>query len=161
MFSRSDDNLRWSVFCMVIQKWFHSIIITINLRLGPRFNIKISSYQYRKSHCGDKTVVRSSYLHDGISYTGKTTSLYWIRALFLYEDSLSEYRDFHYRVKRILRPFYLYTVNSSAIETSSLYWKGPQYASWIFFVWQSWTPGRYLVSCLCKPATICFVSLLR
>ena len=47
---------------------------------GPRFNIKMSSYQYRKSHCGDKTVVRSSYLYNGSSYTGKTTSLYWIRA---------------------------------------------------------------------------------
>ena len=41
------------------------------------FNIKMSSYQYRKSHCGDKTVVRSSYLHNGISYTGKI-SFYWI-----------------------------------------------------------------------------------
>ena len=50
---------------------------------GPRFNIKMTSYQYRKSHCGDKTVVRSSYLHNGISYTGKMTSLYWIRALAL------------------------------------------------------------------------------
>ena len=48
---------------------------------GPRFNIKMSSYQYSKSHCGDKTVVRSSYLHNGISYTGKMSSLYWIRAL--------------------------------------------------------------------------------
>ena len=48
---------------------------------GPRFNIKMSSYRYRKSHCGDKTVVRSSYLHNGISYTGKMTSFYWIRAL--------------------------------------------------------------------------------
>ena len=47
---------------------------------GPRFNIKMPSYQYRKSHCGDKTVVRSSYLHNGISYTGKMASLYWIRA---------------------------------------------------------------------------------
>ena len=47
---------------------------------GLWFNIKMLSYQYRKSHCGDKTVVRSSYLHNGISYTGKTTSLYWIRA---------------------------------------------------------------------------------
>ena len=45
---------------------------------GPWFNIKMSSYQYRKSHCGDKTVVRSSYLHNGISYTGKMASLYWI-----------------------------------------------------------------------------------
>ena len=47
---------------------------------GPWFNIKMSSYQYRKFHCGDKTVVRSSYLHNGISYTGKMSSLYWIRA---------------------------------------------------------------------------------
>ena len=40
---------------------------------------RMSSYQYRKSHCGDKTVVRSSYLHNGISYGGKI-SLYCIRA---------------------------------------------------------------------------------
>ena len=40
----------------------------------------MSSYQYRKSHCGDKTILRLSYLHNGISYTGKTTSLYWIGA---------------------------------------------------------------------------------
>ena len=39
------------------------------------------SYQYRKSHCGDKTILRPSYLHNGISYTGKMASLYWIRAL--------------------------------------------------------------------------------
>ena len=50
-------------------------------RPGPWYNIKMSSYQYRKSHCGDKTVVRSSYLHNGISFTGKMTSLYWIGAL--------------------------------------------------------------------------------
>ena len=40
----------------------------------------MSSYQYRKSHCGDKTVVRSSYLHNGISYTGKMTFFCWIGA---------------------------------------------------------------------------------
>ena len=39
----------------------------------------MSSYQYRKSHCGDKKILRASYLHNGISYTGKMTSLYWIR----------------------------------------------------------------------------------
>ena len=44
------------------------------LRTGPWFNMKMSSYQYRKSHCGDKTVVRSFYLYNGISYTGKITS---------------------------------------------------------------------------------------
>ena len=47
------------------------------MQSGPWFNIKMSSYRYRKSHCGDKTVVRSSYHHNGISYTGKMTSLYW------------------------------------------------------------------------------------
>ena len=41
----------------------------------------MSSYQYRKSHCGDKTILRPSYLHNGISYTGKMISLYWIGAL--------------------------------------------------------------------------------
>ena len=47
---------------------------------GGWINIKMSSYQYRKSNCGDKTILRPSYLHNGISYTGKMTSLYWIRA---------------------------------------------------------------------------------
>ena len=41
----------------------------------------MSSYQYRKFHCEDKTILRPSYLHNGISFTGKTTSLYRIRAL--------------------------------------------------------------------------------
>ena len=45
---------------------------------GGWFNIKMTSYQYRKSHCGDKTILRPSYLHNGISYTGKMASLYWI-----------------------------------------------------------------------------------
>ena len=56
-------------------------IFTPLLPPWPRFNIKMSSYQYRKSHCGDKTVVRS-YLQNGICDTGKMSSLYWIRALF-------------------------------------------------------------------------------
>ena len=55
-------------------KWVNS------LWPGPWFNMKTISYQYRKSHCGDKTILRPSYLHNGISYTGKMTSLYWIRA---------------------------------------------------------------------------------
>ena len=56
---------------------------------GPWFNIKMSSYQYRKSHCGDKTILRPSYLHNGISYTGKTTSLYWIRPLVCQKSGYS------------------------------------------------------------------------
>ena len=68
----------------------HSPMVAINFMLrhiedilspGGRINVKMSSYQYRKSHCGDKTILRPSYLHNGISYTDKMTSLYWIRAL--------------------------------------------------------------------------------
>ena len=68
---------------------------------GTWFNIKMSSYQYRKSHCGDKTVVRSSYLHNGISYTDKMSSLYWdgTQAPSQYKDSLSRGGDFHYKDK--------------------------------------------------------------
>ena len=47
----------------------------------PWFDIKLSSYQYRKSHCEVKTVIRSSYLHNAISYTVRKSSLYWIGAL--------------------------------------------------------------------------------
>ena len=47
---------------------------------GCWINIKMSSYQYRKFHCGYKTILRPSYLHNEISYTGKTISLCWIRA---------------------------------------------------------------------------------
>ena len=54
------------------------------LETGACINIKIPSYQYRKPHCGDKTILRPSYLHNGISYTGKMPSLYWIRALGLW-----------------------------------------------------------------------------
>ena len=50
------------------------------------FNIKMPSYQYRKYHCGDNTILLSSYLHNGISYTGKMTSLYWIRTQMAIRD---------------------------------------------------------------------------
>ena len=47
--------------------------LKIRIHPGTWFNIKMTSYQYRKSHCGDKTIWRPSYLHNGISDTGKTT----------------------------------------------------------------------------------------
>ena len=50
---------------------------------GGWFIINIRSYQYRNSHHGEETILRPSHLHNGISYAGKTTSLYWIIALFV------------------------------------------------------------------------------
>ena len=61
---------------------------------GPWINIKMSSYLYRKSHCGNKTDVRSSYLHTVISYTGKMTSLYWIRAQVTKFEILISFQSF-------------------------------------------------------------------
>ena len=58
-------------------------IYSIFWKSGPWFNIQKSSYQYWKSHCGDKTILRPYYLHNGISYSGKMTSLYWIGAQVL------------------------------------------------------------------------------
>ena len=49
------------------------------MRPGPWFNIKMSSYWYRKFHCEDKTGVRLSYLFNWISYNGKMTSLLYPR----------------------------------------------------------------------------------
>ena len=43
--------------------------------------MKMYSYQCSESHCGDKTIKRSSYIYNGSSYTGKATPLYWIRVL--------------------------------------------------------------------------------
>ena len=69
-------------FC---HQWLH-------LRLSPQqlqllavyesvgwFSKKMPSYQYRKSHCGVRTILRLSYLHNGISYPGKIIYLYWIK----------------------------------------------------------------------------------
>ena len=79
----------WLNHGWTINQVITSCILTSNISVTRRKNLgawaliqyKLSSYQYRKSHCGIKTVVRSSYLHNGIPYTGKMSSLYWIGAL--------------------------------------------------------------------------------
>ena len=72
--------------------WCHMVRLTwVNIGSGNGwFNIKMLIYQYRKSHWGDKMVVRLSYLHNGNSYTGKTISLYWIRALMASSHYLNQ-----------------------------------------------------------------------
>ena len=71
-------NMKWKLIsCLQFRTCSY---IKFFLTAGGWINIKMSSYQYRKSHCGDKTILRPSYLHNGISFTGKMTSLYWIGA---------------------------------------------------------------------------------
>ena len=62
-------------------RWIYHSRCGVNLYICAPIQYKDLSYQYRKSHCGDKTVVIPCYLHNGISYIHKTTSLYWIGAL--------------------------------------------------------------------------------
>ena len=120
------------VFSTLPMPW---LIITLRHKEpGPRFNINMPSYQYRKSICGDKAVVRSSYLHNGISYAGKMTSLYWIRALdinghgidiFLTEYSSLDTRnvsfkvcDFQYVSNCVLRtPLIVHCINRARLLT--------------------------------------------
>ena len=66
----------------------------MRLLYGGWINAEISSYQYRKSHCGDKTILRPSNLHNGISYTDKMRYLYWIRAMVVVHYVVSSvYKD--------------------------------------------------------------------
>ena len=51
----------------------------------PWLSIKMLSYQYRKSHCGDKVSVRSSDLHTGNSCAGKMTYFHWISCPDLFQ----------------------------------------------------------------------------
>ena len=81
------NSLQQSTCCMIymyidLTHWSLMMSYAI-MDPGPWFNIKTSSHQYRNSHCGDKTVIRSSYLHNGISYTDKMASLYWIAPLVM------------------------------------------------------------------------------
>ena len=64
-----------------------TVLSYIQKRTRALIQYKMTSYQYRKSHCGDKTILRPSYLHNGISYTGKMTSLYWIGAQIYHNAS--------------------------------------------------------------------------
>ena len=80
-------------------------------RSGGWINIRMPSYQYRNSHWGDKTILRSSYLHNGISFTSKTTSLYWFSALAPFPtkpspDVICQVNEVHELVWREMTAFY-------------------------------------------------------
>ena len=68
----------YDVIVMLSTKGINSrIALAFRYEAGPWFNIKISSYQSRKSYRGDNTVIKPSYRRNGIPYTGKMASLYW------------------------------------------------------------------------------------
>ena len=65
----NDDLLYWRIYVLLGLK---------ELTSGPWSNINMLSYQWWKINCRDKTVLRSSYRHNGNSRTGETASWYWI-----------------------------------------------------------------------------------
>ena len=79
-FSLILPNINVISLCTVSDMGCHWLLSISSMWPGPWFRIKMPSYQYIRSHCGDKTILQPSYLHNGISYTAKRTSLYWIRA---------------------------------------------------------------------------------
>ena len=78
-------------YCNTAGLWYCNGIYNVS-QTGPWFNIETPPCQYRKSHYGDKMILRPSYLHNGISHTGKMTSFYWITAQVL----VSSKRGFNY-----------------------------------------------------------------
>ena len=78
-------NIKIYNFLFFISYSMYWVEILPHWKQGPGgwCNMQMPSCQYRNSHCGDKTILRPSYLHNGFSYTCKMTSLHWIRALFI------------------------------------------------------------------------------
>ena len=118
----------------------------------------MTSYLYRKSHCGDKTILRPSYLHNGISYTCKTTSLYWIRAQVLHSWSpfccVDHHRGLllmHWMSSKLMRAascewynIYIY-LDKYCVQHLVLDHKDKNYCKWVLTHW-----GRVTHICLSK-----------
>ena len=84
------DLLRYmgSMKAISLLEIFQAVILLV-MNQGPDSVSRYCLTSKRKSHCADKTVVRSSYLHNGISYNSKMSSLYWISHQG--PDSVSKY----------------------------------------------------------------------
>ena len=80
LFRSFPGSLKWQPQKQVVTSVLYTTTLANRLfcthvfQAEPWFNIKFLSYQCRKSHCGDTTIIRSSYLHNGNSYTGKMAS---------------------------------------------------------------------------------------
>ena len=78
--SELGDGLLNSWFVIGWEEWSDPQSWFVKPDPGGLFDIKRSSYQYRKFHSWDMTSLWPPHPQTGISYSGKTTSLYWIRA---------------------------------------------------------------------------------
>ena len=75
----------WSIFSVVFESrvwndWIFRIWLSMFRKCVLCMQGADSIWICHLAHCGGKTILRQSYLHGKIPYTGKTTSLYWIGA---------------------------------------------------------------------------------
>ena len=65
--------------------------------------VKMIPCLHKKTHSGSKMILRLSYLHNGIFYTGKTTfKLIWTNEDIFIKMLPYQYRDFHYKDKSFM-----------------------------------------------------------
>ena len=130
--------------------------------------MKMPSYQYRKSHCEDKTIFRPSYLHSGISYIGKMPSLYRIRALSIIAiwvpadvpaDSNACWRNNDYKIVHISRMVSLAMYHVVFVFVDQTTWCTIfKDISWcIHIFWESWLRSK---STSIQSAFVLYVFLL-
>ena len=118
---------------------------------GTWFNIKMSSYQYRKIHCGDKTALRQSNYYNGISYSGKIASVYWTNPMLDTAEWLSHYlchgwfesishHDIHARIHTVLHinMILIYLVDNNIV---SIYCSKNNHSFYVDLIsWKEYNP---------------------
>ena len=123
------------------------------------------SYQYRKSNCGNKTILGPSYLHNGISYTVKMTSLYWFGALV--PDKISGINWNQHRVKQLILLCFVDHIFSVIVKSDlpfthtmqGLPVKQPMWAvQYGIFIWNS---SLLKVADIHTVSVLCFVNNCR
>ena len=85
-----NNDLMRSQFCTCHDStavWFMFNLCFV-IRIQGSDSIKMSSHHYMKWNFGDKTVVRSSYLQSGNSYTGDRVSILYPHPMKLVGDIL-------------------------------------------------------------------------
>ena len=89
---------------------------------GGWINIKVPSYQYRDCHFGDKTILWSSYLHNGIPYPSEMKILFWIGAqLYLAKDVGVNNCSDHINIDCHLGHYYLIEFHQHTQQATRLY----------------------------------------
>ena len=78
------------------------------LHNGISYTGKMASYQCRKSHCGDRKVVRLSYLHIGISYIHIYGIFFLLNHLLPFFATLIT--EYHGQVELICKAIYKDTI---------------------------------------------------